>query len=146
MRTVSVDFKKLSDVVNRKVVKNTKFNTPKTKVNNLEKKNPDSTTLLWISELEVSGLVTTTILNIKISEIENKIPNISDLIKKEDQHAEISDIEGKYFTTSDYNKFTSEILDAKIKQKGLVNKSDISNLVKDSDLTQNLEHQQQKQI
>ena len=84
MRTVSVDFKKLSDVVNRKVVKNTKFNTPKTKVNNLEKKNPDSTALLWISELEVSGLVTTTILNIKISEIENKIPNISDLIKKED--------------------------------------------------------------
>ena len=146
MRTVSVDFKKLSDVVNRKVVKNTKFNTPKTKVNNLEKKNPDSTTLLWISELEVSGLVTTTILNIKISEIENKIPNISDLIKKEDQHAEISDIEGKYVTTSDYNKFTSEILDAKIKQKELVIKSDISNLVKDSDLTQNLEHQQQKQI
>ena len=146
MRTVSLDFKKLSDVVNRKVVKNTKFNTPKTKVNNLEKKNPDSTTLLWISELEVSGLVTTTILNIKISEIENKIPNISDLIKKEDQHAEISDIEEKYFTTSDYNKFTSEILDAKIKQKELVIKSDISNLVKDSDLTQNLEHQQQKQI
>ena len=87
----------------------------------------------WISELEVSGLLTTTILNTKISEIENKIPNISD-------YAEISDIEGKYFTTSDYNKFTSEILDAKIKQKELVNKSDISNLVKDSDLTQNLEH------
>ena len=38
MRTVPVDFKKLSDVVDRKVVKNTKFNTPKTKVNNLEKK------------------------------------------------------------------------------------------------------------
>ena len=100
----------------------------------------------WISELEVSGLVTTTILNTKISEIENKIPNISDLTKKEDQHGEISDIEGKYFTTSDYNKFTSETLDTKIKQKELVNKSDISNLVKDSDLTQNLEHQQQKQI
>ena len=74
--------RRLYDVVDRKVVKNTKFNTPKTKVNNLEKKNPDSTTLLWISELEVSGLVTTTILNIKISEIENKIPNISDLLKK----------------------------------------------------------------
>ena len=38
MRTAPVDFKKLSDVVDRKVVKNTKFNTPKTKVNNLEKK------------------------------------------------------------------------------------------------------------
>ena len=30
--------RRLYDVVDRKVVKNTKFNTPKTKVNNLEKK------------------------------------------------------------------------------------------------------------
>ena len=37
----------------------------------------------------------------------------------------IKDIEGKYFTTADYNKFTSDILDVKIKQKELVNKSDI---------------------
>ena len=48
MRTAPVDFKKLSDVVDRKVVKNTKFNTPKTKVNNLEK-NLDSTTLIHIN-------------------------------------------------------------------------------------------------
>ena len=47
-------------------------------------------------------------------------------------------IEGKYFPTADYNKFTSDILDIKIKQKELVNKSDISNLVKDSDLNQKL--------
>ena len=37
---------------------------------------------------------------------------------------------GKFFTTSDYNKFTSGILHATIKQKDLVNKYDISNLVK----------------
>ena len=41
--------RRLSDVVGRKVVKNTKFNTPKTKVNNLEKKNLDSTTLIHIN-------------------------------------------------------------------------------------------------
>ena len=50
--------------------------------------------------------------------------------KKTDYVAKISDIETKYFTTSDYNKFMSEILNTKIKEKGLVNKSDISSLVK----------------
>ena len=41
--------------------------------------------------------------------------------------------------TSDYNKFTSEIHDAKIKEKGLVNKSNTSNLVKNSDLNTKIE-------
>ena len=38
LKTVPVDLKKLSDVVANEVVKNTKFNTLKTKVNSLEKK------------------------------------------------------------------------------------------------------------
>lgn len=38
---------------------------------------------------------------------------------------QILEIEGKCFTTSDYNKCTSEIIDTKIKQKELVNKFDI---------------------
>ena len=50
------------------------------------------------------------------------------------------DIEKKNFTASDYNKFTKEILDAKIKETELVDKSYISNLVKSSDLTQIMEH------
>ena len=33
---------------------------------------------------------------------ENKIPNVSDLVKKVDYDAKISEIENKYFTTSDY--------------------------------------------
>ena len=44
----------------------------------------------------------------------------------------------KYFA-SDYNKFTSDnILDTKIKQKELVNKSGISDLVKNYDLNTKL--------
>ena len=44
-----------------------------------------------------------------------------------------------YFTTSDYNKFASDILDSKIKQKKkLLNESNISNLVKDSGLNTKL--------
>ena len=55
--------------------------------------------------------------------VENKIPNVSDLVKKADYDAKISDIGSKYFTTADFNKFTSQTLDAKIKQKKLADKS-----------------------
>ena len=50
LKTVPVDLKKLSDVVNNKVVKNTKFNKLKTEVNSLEKKNLDATTLIHINQ------------------------------------------------------------------------------------------------
>ena len=38
----------------------------------------------------------------------------------------------KYFTSFDYNKFTNNILGAKIKGKKLVNESDIANFVKNT--------------
>ena len=37
LKTVPVDLKKLSDIVDNKIIKNTKFTTLKTKLNNLEK-------------------------------------------------------------------------------------------------------------
>ena len=49
LKTVLKDLKKLSDVVDNKVVKNTKFNALQTKVNNLEKNTPDATTLIHIN-------------------------------------------------------------------------------------------------
>ena len=49
LKTVTVDFEKLNDVVDNEVVKNTKFNTLKTKVNNLENKVPDATPLIHIN-------------------------------------------------------------------------------------------------
>ena len=45
MKTVPKDLKKISNIVDKKVVKNTKFNTLNTKVNNLVKKLPDASTL-----------------------------------------------------------------------------------------------------
>ena len=44
----------------------------------------------------------------------------------------ISGVEKKYLITLDYNIFTSEILDAKIKKR--VNKSDLSGFMYNSDL------------
>ena len=73
-------------------------------------------------------------MNTKISEVENKIPNVTNLVKKNDYDAKLFGTEEKYFATADYDKFTSETFDAKIKQSKLVKKSDTSNLVKNSDL------------
>ena len=49
-KTVLVEVKMLSDVVDNKVVKNIKFKKLKTKVNNLEKNIPDATTLMHINQ------------------------------------------------------------------------------------------------
>ena len=51
--TAPVDLKKFSDVVDNEFVKNTKFNTLKTKVNDLEKKVPDATTLIHIHQYNI---------------------------------------------------------------------------------------------
>ena len=99
LKTVSVYLKKLSDVAANEVLKNTKFNTLKTKANSLEKKISDATKLFHINQYntdkqnlqkknrdddkqipDTSGLVTTTVLNTKIREVENKIPNTSGLV------------------------------------------------------------------
>ena len=65
--------------------------------------------------------------------MKNKIPNVNNLVKKTNHDAKISYIDKKYFISSDYNKFMSEILDAKIKEKMLVNTSDISGSRNNSD-------------
>ena len=50
LKSVPVGLKKLSDAVNNEVIKSAKFNILKTKVNNLEKKIPDATTLIHIKQ------------------------------------------------------------------------------------------------
>ena len=60
------------------------------------------------------------------------------IVKKADYHAKISDIEKNYFTTSDYNKFTNDILDAKIKNKKLVNEFHIFVLINNTGLDEKI--------
>ena len=50
LKTVPVDLLKLSDVIANKVVNNTKYNTLKTKVNNLEKIILDATIIIQINQ------------------------------------------------------------------------------------------------
>ena len=89
--TVPADLKKVSDVVDNEAVKNTKFNTLKTNVNNLENKTPDATTLIHINQYNTDKqnleekpemlikkipdtirLVTTTVLNKKLVKLRRK--------------------------------------------------------------------------
>ena len=79
----------------------------------------------------ITNLANTTAL----SAVENKIPNVSTLVKKADQDDKIKEIK-KCFTTSDYNKFTDNILDTKIKNKKLVNEFDISGFINNYDLNE----------
>ena len=62
----------------------------------------------------------------------------TNLFKKTDHDAKISEIQRWYITNSDYNKFMNNILHATMKQNELVYKSDISNLVKINDLNTKL--------
>ena len=131
LKTVPLDLNKLSDAVDNGVVKNTKFYTLETKVNNLDKKISDGTTLIHINQYntdkktlekkiedvdkkipDTNNLVTTTLLNTKISEVENKIPDNS-----------------KYVSTQEFNKLTAEHFAARIKQADLVNKTDFDNKI-----------------
>ena len=87
---------------------------------------------MQIKNPDISGLVTMTVPDTKTKEVDSKIPDLSSLDKK-NYDAKRLEIKGKYFTNSDYNKFKSDIFDAKIRQKELVNNSEISDLVKKSD-------------
>ena len=54
--------------------------------------------------------------------------------KKPDYDAKISDIESKYITTADYNKFTKNIVDNNIKSRHFVDKSAIARSITNDDL------------
>ena len=83
------------------------------------------------SKIPSSGGLTT---NAALTAVENKIPKVSNLVKTTDYDAKILEIESKYFTTGYYDKFTSQTLDAKIKQKGLVDKSAIAGFINNANL------------
>ena len=94
-----------------------------------------------ISDIEskissIIGLATTAAL----TAVKNKIPDVSNLVKKTDYNAKILDIKYRYFTTADYNKFTTnQTLDAKIKPKELFDKSAIAGFTNNAELNKKVE-------
>ena len=74
----------------------------------------------------ITNLTTT----VALTTIENKVPNVSDLVEKADIDAEIKDIKDKYLTKSDYAQFTGNTLDEKITANMLVNESGLNEKIK----------------
>ena len=64
--------------------------------------------------------------------VENKIPDVSNLVKKADYNTKINEIEkkatdhnhDKYITTPEFNKFTAEIFATRFAQANSVTKTD----------------------
>ena len=122
---------KLSDLVKNDVVKKDLYNA---KIKNIIDKIPDITNLATnaflnaeINEVKgeipnISNLATTTVFT---AVVENKIPNVSKLVKKTDYNTKVSEIENKtatdhdhekYIITQEFNKLMPENFTAKLKQ------------------------------
>ena len=110
MVPVPVDFNKITDVIKMiHVVKNDVYNKSVKNFNATDtsglvsKTDYDKITDIEGKTLTITGLATTATLNA----VKNEIPNVSDIVRKTDYDAETPDIDGKYFTMSDQNKFTN---------------------------------------
>ena len=90
--------------------------------------------MLKLLKQKVKYLVLVVQLETALTAVKNKIPDISNLVKKTDYNAKILDIESKYITTADYNKFTKGFVSKSIKSEKLVDKSDIAGFIDNADL------------
>ena len=76
----------------------------------------------------ITGLGTSSAL----TAVENKIPDVSSLVKKTDYDTKISDIEkkitdhdhGKYITTPEFNTMATNVLNARLAQENVITKTD----------------------
>ena len=72
----------------------------------------------------IGGSATSPVLNA----VKNKTPDVSNLVKK-NYDAKMTDIENKYITTADNNKFTKDIVANNMKSKNLVDKFAIGGFI-----------------
>ena len=129
---------KIDNIDTSGLVKKTDYNT---KITEIEDKIPDSGIFVKkidyntkITEIEskipdIGGLATKTTL----TTVENKIPSISDLIKKKtDYNTKITDIENKlnnhtqdkYFPTSEFNTLAANVFNTRLAQANLITKTE----------------------
>ena len=129
------DSSKLSNAVKNEVVKKTEYNKLVTKVNNVDTsdfvlKTNCNTKIPELENkiLDISNLAIKTAL----TKVENKIPSIINLVKKTDFNTKNTEIKkklthhkhDKYITTSEFNKLTTNVFNARIAQANLITKTD----------------------
>ena len=82
---------------------------------------------------DTCGLVTTTVLNTNINEVENKIPDTRGLVTTTVLNTKMNEVENKisdhpkYITAPEFITLTVENFTAKLKQTNLVTKTDFDN-------------------
>ena len=97
-----------------------------------------------VNVIHDSGFVKKSVCDSKINETKDKIPSITGSAlattfnDAKNKIPDISDLVKKQIIPSDYNKFMNETLDVKIKNKKLVNESDISEFIQKFDLNEKL--------
>ena len=146
LETTPVDLSKLRNVVKNEVVKKTEYNA---EIKNIEDKIPDTTNLATKATLNakidevkdeipsINNLATTTALSV----VENKISNVSNLVKKTGYNTKSNKIQKKgtdhshekYITTPEFNKLTTENFEARLAQANLVTKTDFDDKLKNID-------------
>ena len=75
----------------------------------------------------------------ELATVENKIPDVSSLVKKTDYHTKINNVEkkvsdhnqDKYITTPEFNKLTTENFKARLKQADLETKTNFDTTLQD---------------
>ena len=72
--------------------------------------------------------------NSALTAVEIKILDVTDLVKKTDYDAKISDIKSRFINVADYNEFTTDIVGNKVKSEGLVGKYAITEFIKNANL------------
>ena len=101
-----------------------------------------TTTTTTTATTTTTTATTTTALNA----VENKIPNVSNLVKKTNYKTKVSETENKITTDHDhdkditiqlFNKLTAENFTATLAKANLASKSDIAKFVKNTDLNTN---------
>ena len=125
---------KLSDVV-KNFVKKTVYNKLVAKVDNIDTsdfalKTNYNTKITEIDGKipDISNLATKTALTV----IENKIPSVSNLVKKADYNTKVTEIENKlndhnhdkFITTPDFNTLAANVFNVRLAQANLITKSD----------------------
>ena len=135
LATVPVDLSKLSNVVKNDVIKKTVYDKLVAKVDNIDtsglvEKTDYNTKITEIEDKvpDIIGLATKTAL----TTVENKIPSISVLVKKSDYNTKITDIENKlnnhnhdkYVATSKFNTLATDVFNARLTQTSLITKTD----------------------
>ena len=145
---VPVNLSKLSDVVKNDVAKKTAYNKLAAKVNNIDtsafvlkiKYQADKTELekkilMWVILFKKSKLtipyVSSLAAKTSLTAAENKIPSVSNLVKKTDYDTKITEIEkkltdhnhDKYITTPEFNTLATDVFNARLAQANLITKT-----------------------